>query len=466
MGIPAELTRLLKEAKGITSDSREVKEGYIFFALKGTRFDGHHFLEEAVRRKALALVVEREVNTEGVKVIKVEDTKKALAESAHLYFGKPSESLEIVGVTGTNGKTTTTYILESILKKAGKKVGLMGTIHYRLEEKVFGSGRTTPDPITWHRTLKDMLGEGASHVVCEVSSHALDQHRVWGTRFEAVMFTNLTQDHLDYHRNMEEYFRAKARLFFDYKYRFAVVNTDDEYGKRLAKELGKKALSYGREGDLRILDFKTSFDGSALRLSFGGREYEFRSNLIGDFQAYNLSAAIAYALREGIEPDIIQEAVRELYVPGRFEVHRSERGFIAIVDYAHTPDAVDNVLRTLRKLTRGKVISVLGAGGNRDRGKRPLMGEAAQRWSDIVVLTSDNPRDEEPMAIIEDMLKGVKRGEGVVVEVDRREAIKKAVSMAREGDAVAVLGKGHEDYQEIKGVKYPFSDSEVLREFL
>ena len=464
--IPAELEALLKEAKGITADSREVREGHIFFAIRGTRFDGHEFIQESLDKGALAVVVERDVKAIQ-RVIKVENTRKTLAESAHTFYGKPSESLKVVGVTGTNGKTTTTYILESVLKKSGCKVGLMGTIQYRLGDKVFGSGRTTPDPITWHRALREMLDSGATHVVAEVSSHALDQHRVWGTEFEAVVFTNLTQDHLDYHKNMEDYFRAKARLFFDYRYRFAVVNTDDQYGKRLARDLGERALTYGREGKtLRIEDFKTGFEGSELRVSFKGRSFYFHSNLIGDFQAYNLSAAVCYALEVGIDPETVQEALKDVHVPGRFEVHRSDRGFIAVVDYAHTPDAMENVLRTMRELTDKRLICVFGAGGNRDSGKRPLMGKSAERWSDVVIITSDNPRDEEPEVIIKDILEGIEDKGKVKVISDRREAIAEALKLAKEGDIVAILGKGHEDYQEIKGVKYPFSDSKVVDELL
>ena len=463
--MPEKLRELLKKARGITSNSREVQEGFIFFAIRGSRFDGHDFVEEALEKDALAVVVEREVGAEG-RIIRVGDTRKALGESAHLFFGKPSEKLKVIGVTGTNGKTTTTYVLERILEEAGDKTGILGTVQYRLGDKIFGSGRTTPDPVTWHRTLRDMLAGGATHVVAEVSSHALDQHRVWGTEFHAVIFTNLTQDHLDYHRDMEDYFRAKARLFSDHKYRFAVVNTDDPYGRRLARELGGRVITYGRDGDLRILSFETGFEGSRLRISFRGREYEFSSNLIGDFQAYNLSASIAYVLEFGIDPEVIGRALERVYVPGRFEVYRSQKGYLVVVDYAHTPDAMDNVLRTIRDLSRGRVITVFGAGGNRDRGKRPLMGKSAERFSDIVIVTSDNPRDEEPERIIEDILEGIEDREKVRVIPDRREAILDALRLAGEGDIVAILGKGHEDYQEVKGVKYPFSDSEVVKEHL
>ncbi|WP_457599832.1 UDP-N-acetylmuramoyl-L-alanyl-D-glutamate--2,6-diaminopimelate ligase [Hydrogenivirga sp.] len=466
MALPEKLIDALRRAKGISADSRQAGEGYVFFALKGTRHDGHDFVGEVLKKGVLAVVIEKEVGVKDPRIVRVDSTREVLGEAANLFFGEPSRKLRVIGVTGTNGKTTTTYIIERILAEAGFSPGLLGTIQYRLGNRVLGSGRTTPDPITWHSSLREMLTLGATHVVAEVSSHALDQLRVWGTEFEAVIFTNLTQDHLDYHGDMESYFRAKRRLFSDYSYRFAVVNVDDPYGVRLAEELGSRAVTYGRKGELRILDFETGFEGSRIRVGFRGREYEFTSSLIGDFQAYNISAALSYALEVGIEPEAVQRALREVHVPGRLAVYRSSRGFIAVIDYAHTPDAMENVLRTLRKLSRKRLISVFGAGGNRDRGKRPLMGRAAERWSDIVVVTSDNPRDEEPEEIIEDVLKGMDKREELVVEPDRREAIRKALEMAQEGDIVAILGKGHEDYQEVKGVKYPFSDSEVVEEYI
>ena len=466
MALPQKLKDLLRKAKGITDDSRKVEEGFIFFAIKGTKFDGHDFVGEVLKKNPLAVVVEREIPAKDRRIVKVESTKKALGESASFFFGEPSKELKVIGVTGTNGKTSTTYILEAILTEAGKKTGLLGTINYRLGEEVLGCGRTTPDPITWHRTLKEMKERGAEFIVAEVSSHALDQHRVWGTDFEAVVFTNLTQDHLDYHGDMENYYLSKKRLFDSYRYRFAVINTDDEYGRRIVQEIEGEVLTYGREGELRIESFETGFEGSRIELSFRGRKYTFRTNLVGEFQAYNLAGAIATVFGMGIGPQVVERALLTLYIPGRFEVLRSRKGFIAVVDYAHTPDAVYNVLRSLRKLARGRLITVFGAGGNRDRSKRPLMGRSAWRWSDLIILTSDNPRYEDPVSIIEDILKGIEDRSRVIVEPDRRRAIERAVNLAKEGDIVAVLGKGHEDYQEVKGVKYPFSDSEVLKEFL
>ena len=459
-----DLNLILKRVKGITCNSKEVKEGYVFFAIRGTKFDGHSFVKEAEKKGAYAVVVEKPVSSK-IPVIIVEDTKKALGKAAHEFYGKPSEKLNVIGITGTNGKTTTTHLIEKILLEAGESTGLIGTIYYRLGEKILGKGRTTPDQITWHRTLKEFYDLGAKNVVAEVSSHALDQSRVYPTSFEAVVFTNLSQDHLDYHKTMEEYFTSKARLFREYRSKVKIINSDDPYGKRLLKSVEGDVITYGRNGDLKILDFQTDFEGSILRISFKGKEYEFRTNLIGDFQAYNLSAAVAYALWRGIEPGIIQKALKCVNVPGRFEVVYSDK-FTVIIDYAHTPDAVENVLKTARKLTKGRLISVFGAGGNRDREKRPLMGKAAEKYSDLIILTSDNPRDENPEEIIKDILKGIENKDKVITEVDRKKAIRKAVELASEGDIIAILGKGHEDYQEIKGVKYPFSDAQVVKEIL
>ncbi len=464
MPLPSKLLEAIGKAKGITQDSRKVEEGFIFFAIRGERFDGHEFVGEVLRRGALAAVVEKRIG--GERVIRVEDTRRALGESSHLFYGRPSESLRLIGVTGTNGKTTTTHILERILTEAGLKVGLLGTIHYRLGEKILGEGRTTPDAVTWQRTLRDMVSVGATHAVAEISSHALDQHRIWGTRFEAVIFTNLTQDHLDYHGDMESYYRSKRKLFTDYSYGLAVINCDDSYGKRLIEELGGDVVTYGREGDLRILNFRTGFRGSQIEIEFGGKRYSFKTNLVGEFQAYNVASALAYALSVGIDPEIVRKALLDIHVPGRFEVYRSKRGFLVIVDYAHTPDAFRNVLKTIRRLAKGRVITVFGAGGNRDRGKRPLMGKEAERWSDLVVLTSDNPRDEDPDLIIEDIMRGIGNREKVLVEKDRGRAIRMALEIAKSGDIVALLGKGHESFQEIRGVKYPFSDAMVVKEVL
>ncbi len=467
MTITSELLSLLKKAKGITHNSKEVKEGYIFFALKGIKHDGHLFVKEALEKKALAVVVETDIPLKRGRIIKVDSTRRALAESAHLFFGKPSEKLSIIGITGTNGKTTTAYILTEILSNAGEKTGYIGTVNYRIGKKVFlKEGQTTPDSILWHKTLKSMVKEGATHVVAEISSHALDQERVWGTKFDTVIFTNLSRDHLDYHKNMENYYRAKERLFTDYRYNLALVNSDDLYGKRLLKVLKGAVFTFGKKGYMKIENFRSDLSGSEIVLNFEGKRYTFKSNLVGGFQASNIAAAVLCAFKKGIKEEIIEKSLLNVKIPGRFEVIRSDRGFSVIIDYAHTPQAIYSVLETARKLTKGKLIAVFGAGGDRDKEKRPLMGKAAEKWSDVIVLTSDNPRSEDPKLIASDILKGIKSKEKVILELDREKAIKYALEIAREGDMIAILGKGHESYQEIKGIKYPFSDREIVLSIL
>ncbi len=452
--------------EGITFNSKEVKPNYIFVAIKGTQFDGHDFVEEALQRGALKVYVERDVGIQDERIVKVENTRKILGELASKFFSDPSKQLKVIGITGTNGKTTTTHIIEVILNTAGIDTALMGTVYYRFKQKIYQlESRTTPDPITWHSTLREMLQDGAKAVVAEVSSHALDQYRVWGTEFHTVGFTNLTQDHLDYHKTMEEYFQAKLKLFTEYPYQYAVINADDDYGKRIAQALGKRAITYGKQGDFKIVDFRTGFDGSYLKVSFEGKYYEFYSNLIGEFQAYNLSLGIFVGFLMGVSQASIQEALQNIYVPGRFQVVKG-KGFLVVVDYAHTPDALEKVLLTAKKLKRNKLICVFGAGGNRDRTKRPLMGKVAQAHADLVILTSDNPRFEEPMDIIKDILEGMEKNDSVLIEEDRKKAIELALSLAKEGDIVLIAGKGHEDYQEIRGVKYPFQDIQVVKEFL
>jgi UDP-N-acetylmuramoyl-L-alanyl-D-glutamate--2,6-diaminopimelate ligase len=456
----------LSKIKGITQNSKEVQEGWVFVAIKGSSTDGHNFVQEALSRGASLVFVERDVGIKDERIIIVEDTRKLLGDLANEFFGKPSERLKLVGITGTNGKTTSSHIVESVLNAGGIPTGLIGTIYYRFKDKIYEyEGRTTPDPIQWHRTLKQMLEDGAKAVACEVSSHALDQRRVWGTKFFITAFTNLSQDHLDYHGSMENYFRAKLRLFVEYPQEYSLINIDDEYGRRILKEFKGKAITYGRNGNLRIIDFETSIEGSRLTLEWEGRTYKFSSNLRGEFQAYNLSLGILVGFLFGLDAETIQHGIERVIVPGRFETFFKE-GKLAIVDYAHTPDALEKVLITARRLTKGKLWVVFGAGGNRDKTKRPLMGKVAEKWADLVVITSDNPRWEEPEAIIEDILKGIEQRQKVFVQKDRKEAIEFALQNAKEGDVVLIAGKGHEDYQEMKGVKYPFKDQDVVKEVL
>ncbi|MDW8433723.1 MAG: UDP-N-acetylmuramoyl-L-alanyl-D-glutamate--2,6-diaminopimelate ligase [Aquificaceae bacterium] len=459
------LRELLKDVQGVTADSRNVKQGYVFVAIKGAQVDGHDFVEEALRKGAKWVFVERDTTVKDARILRVEDTRSLLGELSSLFFGEPSRELKVIGITGTNGKTTSTHIVESILDVANIKTGLIGTIYYRLGQKVYEyEGRTTPEPVKWHSTLKTMKEEGANAVVCEVSSHALDQKRVWGTKFHTVAFTNLSQDHLDYHGTMEEYFRAKARLFTEYEYEHALINADDIWGRKLIG-MAKNVKTYGKSGSLSIKDFSTGFEGSSIKVEYGGKEYSFFSNLRGNFQAYNLSLGILLGFLWGLSSDVIQEGIRHVYVPGRFETYRGN-GFIVVVDYAHTPDALEKVLKTARALAKNRLISVFGAGGNRDRSKRPLMGKVAEGLSDLVVITSDNPRYEEPEVIIQDILEGIGDRSKVIVEPDRKKAIELAIGMAKSGDVIIVAGKGHEDYQEIKGVRYPFKDADVIKSIL
>jgi len=340
------------------------KEGYIFFAIKGSSADGNAFIGEALSKGALLAVTDQPFKHP--RVARVENVRKAFAIASNIFFGFPSEGLNVIGITGTNGKTTVTYIIEGILKEAGYSTGVIGTINYRIGERVISEGRTTPPPHVWFGLLHRMKEEGVRYVGAEISSHALDQERVRGTKFDATIFTNLSQDHLDYHRNMEEYFGAKAKLFTEYDYRKAYINTDDPYGRRLYEELKKKGrdvTGFGLTGDTRIVRVHSTFKGISVKIFHGNKEITVNSPLTGEFQAYNITAGVSYCLDIGIEEKIIKEALKKLRVPGRFE--RIEKaGRVFIIDYAHTPDALKNVLEAINRIKgEGRVITVFGAGG-------------------------------------------------------------------------------------------------------
>jgi len=458
---------LLNLCKGITCNSKEVREGFLFFAIKGSERDGNEFIEEALSRGALFAITDSPIKHP--KVIRVEDARKSYALACNIFYGKPCERLKVVGVTGTNGKTTVTYIIESILRKAGYKTGVIGTINYRIENKKISEGRTTPPPEVWFKTLSTMAEKKVDTAVAEVSSHALDQHRIRGTTFDAVIFTNLSQDHLDYHKDMENYFNAKARLFREYSFKRAYINTDDPYGRMIYEELkkrGKKVISFGKEGSAKIEVVSSSFGGINIRINYRNKNIFIDSPLCGDFQAYNITAGVAYCIDRGVDPGIITEALRKIKVPGRFETIDA-KGRKIIIDYAHTPDALKNVLVAISKIKdHGRIITVFGAGGNRDRSKRPLMGRIAEEFSNIIVLTSDNPRYEDPMRIIEDILSGIENKDKVFIKEDREEAIKLAFEISEPGDTILIAGKGHEDYQEVRDRKIKFSDKEVVYKLL
>ena len=458
----------------VTNDSRQASPGGVFIAVPGWKFDGHDYIEEAVAHGVKVVIHERELAGYAPQVAYWRCSSSALAQGLiwREVFGRPDEALEVLGVTGTNGKTTTAYLLQQIFSRAGRECGLISTIEYRDGRNVYPSTNTTPGSRRIYELLNLMRGNGLHAAAMELSSHALDQRRTAGLRLAAGIFTNLTGDHLDYHGSMENYYQAKKRMFTECMAPtgVAVVNVDDEYGRRLASELdgAVRVETFGGSGGAmwRIADVELSAAGSRFKLISEKAAMPVVSNLIGAHNVHNLSGVVAAALARGIAPERISEALKAgVNVPGRLEAFRRGDGAVFYVDYAHTDDALDNVLATLRPLTRGRLIVVFGAGGNRDRSKRPRMGRAAAA-ADVLIVTSDNPRDEEPEAIIREVVAGIPAGTAFETVCDRREAIRRAGETASAGDCVLVAGKGHEDYQEIAGVKHRFSDREEILKLL
>ncbi|MCE5195302.1 MAG: UDP-N-acetylmuramoyl-L-alanyl-D-glutamate--2,6-diaminopimelate ligase [Nitrospiraceae bacterium] len=462
------------EISGLAYDSRKVKERELFIAIKGEKSDGHRFISDAINKGAAAVVYESldegmEKTFEKSVLINVKNSRDALAFISNNFYERPSERLNVIGITGTNGKTTTTYIMKSILEAAGRTAGLIGTINYIVREKCYEAPHTTPEAIEFQSILKNMAETGCSDVVTEVSSHALAQRRVDYTHFKCAVFTNLTRDHLDFHITMEDYFDAKKRLFNELLLDngSAVINFDDVYGKKLIGMTKNKMLTYGmaKGADIIAYDVKDSFEGLRFKINFEYESHNIESALSGIHNIYNILAAAGAALSFNISWDLITEGIRQMHsVRGRFEKVDAGQEFLCIVDYAHTDDALQRLIITAKELMKnaernGKIITVFGCGGNRDKGKRPKMGEEAARLSDYVVITSDNPRNEDPIEIINEIEKGMTK-KNYLIEPDRRKAIKKAVSMAEKNDILLIAGKGHEDYQEIKGIRHKFSDRE------
>lgn len=444
----------------ITDNSKEIDNNTIFFAIKGVSRDGHDFIKEAFDKGAKFVVAEH-YDIKIDNMILVEDSKKAFGECIKKHFDNPDEYLKIVGVTGTNGKTSTTHIVHAILSTKYKGA-IFGTMYYKFEGETLEATNTTPGVKTWFSLLSKAKNKNLDFVSAEVSSHALDQLRVYPTKFFATVFTNLTQDHLDYHKDMESYFQAKRRLFKDYNYEVCIINVDDNYGKRLYNEFKSKALSYGysSDADLQIAYFNQ--ENGVLSFYYKNKEYTLKTHLRGKFQAYNLSAGVLLGLYMGFDINSIQEGILSLKaVNGRFETIEFDNKKV-IIDYAHTPDALEKLLKSAREITKNRLICVFGAGGNRDPLKRPKMGKIASELSDIIIITSDNPRFEEPMNIIKDILKGVEKDKNIFIEEDRRKAIALAIDISEQNDVIVIAGKGHEDYQEIKGQKYHFSDKEEI----
>ena len=458
------------EITGVNIDSRKIQPGHLFVAMKGTQTDGHAFIPKALELGAVAVLCEDmpQERKEGVAYVQVDSTEDAVGPVATMFYGEPSKHLKLVGVTGTNGKTTIATLLFNMFRKLGYRCGLLSTVCNYIEEEAVPASHTTPDPIELNALLARMVEAGCQYVFMECSSHAIHQKRIGGLQFAGGIFTNLTRDHMDYHKTVENYLKAK-KMFFDSlpTAAFVVTNADDKNGMVMVQNCRATVKTYSTRtmADFRARLLECHFEGMYLEID--GREVGVQ--FIGKFNVSNLLAVYGAAVMLGEKPEDVLVVMSTLKsVSGRLEPIYSPEGFTAIVDYAHTPDALANVLSAIHEVLGGKgqVITVCGAGGNRDKGKRPLMAQEAVRQSDKVIITSDNPRFEEPQAIIDDMLAGLDKQQmrKVVAIVDRREAIRTACMLAKKGDVVLVAGKGHEDYQEIKGVKHHFDDKEVLRE--
>ena len=458
------------EITGVNIDSRRIKEGHLFIAMRGTQVDGHKFIPKAIELGARAVLCEEMPATQadGVTYVQVESTEDAAGKAATIFYGDPSRRLKLVGVTGTNGKTTIATLLYNMFRKMGHKCGLLSTVCNYIEGEAIPADHTTPDPIELNELLGRMADAGCEYAFMECSSHAIAQKRISGLKFAGGIFTNLTRDHLDYHKTFENYRNAK-KAFFDGlpKIAFAITNADDKNGMIMVQNCKAQVKTYSTRqmADFRGRILECHFEGMYLEID----GHEVGVQFIGKFNVSNLLAVYGAARMLGKAPDDILVVMSTLHsVSGRLEPVHSPEGYTAIVDYAHTPDALANVLNAIHEVLnkKGHVITVCGAGGNRDKGKRPLMAQEAVRQSDKVIITSDNPRFEEPQAIIDDMMAGltVQQRKNVVTIVDRKEAIRTACMMAQKGDVILVAGKGHENYQEIKGVKHHFDDKEVLRD--
>ena len=500
-----ELTRLLegvqirkmtgspcREVGGIAYHSRQIKEGFLFAAIRGLKSDGHRFIEEALQRGAEAVLLEEERDIPRGAMIVVPDSRKALAAVASNFYGNPSSKIKLIGVTGTNGKTTITYLLESVFRRAGHPTGVIGTINYRFGQTAVPAPNTTPESLDLQRTLGEMVEEGMTHVIMEVSSHGLDLDRVYGCQFDGAIFTNLTTDHLDYHPSMDHYFESKRKLFSESLLmspksgRFAVSNQDDPRGEAIVRGIDLPVYRYGLSPSCPITaeGVTSTFEGLSCEIKTPNGSFPIRSRLIGSFNLYNILASVAAGMAMHIPPEILKEGIESQNgVPGRLERVENRKGIRLFVDYAHTPDALERALSGLTAIleeTREapgedeKIVTVFGCGGDRDRTKRPMMGEAAGKRSDLVILTSDNPRTEDPLAILGEIENGVRRAglepwnpeeartrrqrKGYLKIPDRREAIRTAVGLVHPLDVLLIAGKGHEDYQIVGTKKSPFDD--------
>ncbi len=458
------------EIEGLAYNSKEIRPGYLFIALKGNTLDGHNFVEEAIRKGASAVVMEKIMPIHpSISFIIVPNSRNAMSKLSAKFYRYPFEKINLTGITGTNGKTTTSYILESILQSSGAKPGVIGTINYRFPGHTIAAPITTPESLDLMQILRRMANAGVTDVVIEVSSHALQQGRVRDCPFKTAIFTNLTRDHLDYHGSMENYFQAKSRLFMGLKKRSqgdatAIINTDDPKGKELAKLVCKNVVTYGLKDtcNIKAKMIRAGRTGIIAKLVMPSGETEIHSPLIGKFNIYNILAAAAAAYSMGIDMEAIKTGISRLeHIPGRLEMVKNSQSLTIVVDYAHTPDALDKVLKALRPLVSGRIITLFGCGGDRDSGKRYEMGRVAGTLSDMVFITTDNPRTEDPYSIASQVKKGVQdvlNGSRCIVDLDRKSAIKRAVKTIDKNDLLLIAGKGHEDYQIIGKHKKNFDD--------
>ncbi|WML27567.1 UDP-N-acetylmuramoyl-L-alanyl-D-glutamate--2,6-diaminopimelate ligase [Neobacillus sp. OS1-33] len=460
------------EITSIENDNRKVQNGSLFICIKGYTVDGHDFAKAAVKNGAAAILAERPIALD-VPVILVKDTTRAMAVLADSFYGQPTKKLHLIGITGTNGKTTTSHLIEKIMVDAGQRTGLIGTMYTKIAEETIETKNTTPESLTLQKTFQQMVDRGVETAVMEVSSHALDLGRVHGCDYDVAVFTNLTQDHLDYHKTMDEYKRAKSLLFaqlgntFNHQHpKFAVLNADDQASEMYSRATAAHIVTYGIDmrADIQAKDIQMTSSGTRFNLIIETEIYPVQMQLIGKFSVYNVLASIAASLVSGIEINQIIKSIESVEgVSGRFELVNAGQDFTVIVDYAHTPDSLENVLKTIQHIAKKKVFVIVGCGGDRDRTKRPLMAQIACQWATDPILTSDNPRSEDPLAILKEMEAGVK-GEKYKIIPDRKEAINTAIQQASKDDVVLIAGKGHETYQIIGNIVHDFDDRLVARE--
>jgi len=459
------------EITGITNDSRKVRPGYLYVAIKGYKADGHNFIKKSLECGAQAIVSEEKLSLDtSIPQIVVRNTRKALSSLSCCFYNNPSQKINVVGVTGTNGKTTTTFLTKSIIEKAGYEAGLIGTINYQIGEKMITAQETTPESVELQRLIAEMVAAKMKFAVMEVSSHSAIQHRIENIDFKTAVFTNITTEHLDYHKTISNYMNAKLELFKNLrKDSFAVLNADDEFSEYFADRTNAKILWYGikNDADIKAEICRESTSDIMIKLKYSGKEIDMKIPFVGVHNVYNVLAAVASAISLGFELDVIKSGIETApTVPGRLESVPCNRGFEVVVDYAHTPHALETILQALRNLVKGRILLVFGCGGDRDKEKRPLMGRIADEKSDIFWLTNDNPRSEDPLNIIDGIKAGIKPGRSFHTQINRHKAIADALSEATDGDLVLVAGKGHEKYQIIKDTITPFDDREVIKAIL